>query len=610
MRRKDRISIGARLRISILSLVMAVVFALSLLHLHALLERTFADLGERATTLADQVSAAVIETIHRNPGGWRENLGSDPLLARLLRRSPGRSGAVVDVVVVDSKERVVAAADAARVGSIERSARSWEEWNNRGLIWRTADMLTSHEDLAVESHLSDSVSSTPLITTRVFLSPALLRAGIFPQLNHLLALSTLALAGSALLAIMVSRLVCDSLLRLARKIDNISEGDLRAAAEDEFQAPELSDIETKLWWLGRQYSGARNDVLHLRNNVEQMLRQLDEAVLIFGPDGRLQIAGEAAERLLARPRPEMMGRTLGEIFPNWTGAGAVLQRASGRRLRDEPVTLERPNLAAAKVLMTVEPVEYEDRSLPGTLVALKDAESRRKLRADIDTAERLMAISRITSGVAHEIKNPLNAMTLHLEVATEKIRTGGAPEAELEILKREMTRLDRVVKTLLEFHRPVPVKMADSDLGSLTREVAALIQPQAAASNIHVEVRADKPALITCDGDLLRQAVLNVAMNAIEAMPRGGMLRFEVSERDNSCVLTVEDTGLGIPAENRDKLFNLYFTTKPAGTGVGLAMTYRILQLHSGDITVVSEPDKGSCFRFELPRKQPQEVAA
>jgi nitrogen-specific signal transduction histidine kinase len=213
--------------------------------------------------------------------------------------------------------------------------------------------------------------------------------------------------------------------------------------------------------------------------VEQMLRQFDEAVLLFGPDGRLQIAGEAAERLLAKPRSDMAGRSVSELFPAWTGAGAALDNArkSGRRLREESVTIERPNMSPANVLLTMEPVVYDDSSATGTLIALKDADSRRKLRADLDTAERLMALSRITSGVAHEIKNPLNAMMLHTEIAREALKSGGSPQAELDIIKRELLRLDRVVKALLEFHRPVPVRMVECDLRSVAADVATLIQP-------------------------------------------------------------------------------------------------------------------------------------
>ena len=119
-----------------------------------------------------------------------------------------------------------------------------------------------------------------------------------------------------------------------------------------------------------------------------------------------------------------------------------------------------------------------------------------------------------------------------------------------------------------------------------------------------------QPCTIRADRGQIDQVILNVAVNAIEAMPNGGSLRFVVTQEDTVCTLSIHDTGPGIPPEYRDKLFNLYFTTKPSGTGVGLAMTYRIVQLHSGDIVVSSEPGQGSCFRLELPRKQPKEVAA
>jgi signal transduction histidine kinase len=352
----------------------------------------------------------------------------------------------------------------------------------------------------------------------------------------------------------------------------------------------------------------------MKSSVEQVLRQVESAILLFGPDGRLQIAGEASERLLARPRGELLGRPLSDLFPEWTGPGAALSKAIASRqwLRDHPVTLERSNMPPAKLLMTIEPVQYDEGAATGTLVMLRDAGSRNERRADSEIARRLVALSRLTSGVAHEIKNPLNAMMLHLEIAADKATRGQDTTPELSIVKRELLRLDRVVKTLLDFHRPVEVQTVECRFGVLASEVAALIKPQADAQNVRVLLEDNAPEVrMLGDTALLKQSILNVAVNSLEAMRTGGVLKFVTHLADNNeCVLTIEDTGAGIPPEIRDKIFNLYFTTKQSGSGIGLAMAYRIMQLHGGSITIDSDPGTGTACRLAIPVTQSREVAA
>jgi signal transduction histidine kinase len=226
-----------------------------------------------------------------------------------------------------------------------------------------------------------------------------------------------------------------------------------------------------------------------------------------------------------------------------------------------------------------------------------------RMATELDVASRLAAISRITGGVAHEIKNPLNAISLRLDLLRARL---GEPEEELvgeiDILSKEVRRLDRVVKTFLDFSRPVDVKLTEVDLVAIAREVADLTTPQAGLANIHVwfEAAAEK-APIRGDADMLKQAILNLVLNAIEAMKNGGNLWLRVSKEQNLVVLNVSDDGPGIPPEARDKVFQLYFTTKSRGSGIGLAMTYRAVQLHNGTISFSTESGRGTSFQMQFP---------
>jgi signal transduction histidine kinase len=239
----------------------------------------------------------------------------------------------------------------------------------------------------------------------------------------------------------------------------------------------------------------------------------------------------------------------------------------------------------------------------GLLVRLRDPEAQRKLGRELQTADRMAAISRVSSGVAHEVKNPLNAILLHVEVAKARLAHGETDVApQMEIIAREILRLDRVVKTFLDFTRPVELKLSNVAVGEFVDEVVDLARPQAESSRIRVEVVQEAEGVeIRVDRDLLKQALLNVVVNAIEAMPQGGALRFESTVVDDMAEIRVSDTGVGIPPELRDKIFRLYFTTRKEGSGIGLAMTFRIVQLHDGTIDFTSEPEKGTTFIIRLP---------
>jgi signal transduction histidine kinase len=246
----------------------------------------------------------------------------------------------------------------------------------------------------------------------------------------------------------------------------------------------------------------------------------------------------------------------------------------------------------------------EDGERMGALVTLRDLDSLDSINTQLQVSERLAALGRITAGVAHEVKNPLNSMRLWLENLKESLPPDSDSSAKqaVQVLDKEIDRLDAVVKRFLDFTRPMDVRLEPTQLSELLKEVLEVAQPQMYKANIQVAqlLPIDVPEVYV-DRALLKQAILNLVLNAGESMPSGGQLRLVLSRRGEMAEISVGDTGKGIPPEHRQKIFQLFFTTRPGGSGIGLASTFRIVQLLNGSIDFTTEVGKGTTFRIELP---------
>jgi len=222
-------------------------------------------------------------------------------------------------------------------------------------------------------------------------------------------------------------------------------------------------------------------------------------------------------------------------------------------------------------------------------------------------SKRVSALGRLTAGVAHEVKNPLNAMTIHLELLRQKLEKG-APTADVrshaDVIGQEIRRLDAVVQGFLKFARPEDMRIERVEVAALAADVVRTVRPEAEAAHVVVDATSADPSLsVDADPTMLRQALMNLAVNAVQAMPHGGALKIQCENgRDGRVQIRVRDTGQGIPADQLARIFDLYFTTKRGGSGIGLSMVFRTVQLHHGDIDVESTPGAGTTFTISLPR--------
>jgi signal transduction histidine kinase len=352
--------------------------------------------------------------------------------------------------------------------------------------------------------------------------------------------------------------------------------------------------------------------------------------LLFTGDGRAVLVSEAARRFLDIESESILGRPAFEIFSRSTVLGRTLAEAfeHGTDLTKEEIRTENGLRVQASVNFIHD--ESSGQGL-GALVTLHDLESAAAIESELELSRRMAAIGRLTSGVGHEVKNPINAIVVHLELLKSKLADTGSPAMRhLEVIDSEIHRLDRVVQTLVDFSRPVELQLREQDLRTIVSDVLTLSSAELAIHNVTLVNRLpDQPLIANVDADLLKQAVINVIQNGAQAMPEGGKLKVVLEEdpsrgqagngsgSSRDAVLRVADQGPGIPEEIRGKIFDLYFTTKSGGSGIGLAMTYRILQLHHGNVEVQSKLGEGTEFRLRIPltsidrgRRRPQSSGA
>jgi signal transduction histidine kinase len=616
-------SLKARLRISIVALVVSVVLALSALNLYSVATAKFGDLTERATATAQQVQTMLVQrlaqqtaelpapvTLEETKAQWTGIVERDQQLAALLEDTLASSRTILEIQVVGETGRILASSDPAGAGARAKPLPSLANWSGEGQWRQLLDLFRSQQDYAVVMPLGVAEQAAPVFQIRVIYSSVLLRNTLTPLIQQLGIALSISFLAAVSLAVLASNIAFRPLARVRDAIDRIARGESPLLASPGREEPkEVAALDSKLQVLGQQFRGARQDAVELRGNIEQLLERLEEAVLLFDRDNRLIMAGRAVEGVLGRGRWELMGRSLEDLFPPSTALGTAVSGAVGfrRALKDSLITVERDGQPPARLLVNVELLEsFPSRERLGTLVSLRDAESRREIGTQLDLSTRLAAISRLTGGAAHEIKNPLNSIALHVEVLRAKLGDQ-MPEAarEIDVISAEITRLDRVVKTFLDFARPVDLQLAAVEAGELVRDVATLVAPEAAKQDVHLELECDpEPVILEADRDLIKQAVLNVVINSVEAMKKGGRLGISVKRVATDCVIQVSDQGGGIPPQVRDKIFHLYFTTKERGSGIGLAMTFRVVQMHNGSIDFASEPGKGTTFWLRFPAQQ------
>ena len=509
---------------------------------------------------------------------------------------------VYDVNIADAQQRIILSTNPDNDDKLLPPRTDYQELLN-------ADAFQLYRQVFGPPRVFDVVvpldrNGEPFATVHVGARTTLLREAYAPWLRETLTLTGFAIGTALLAALLLSNLALRPMEEISMQLDywtaaagEAAEAD---AAEPNRDTPER--VSTKIEKIGQRMRNVEEVFSALKENLDQILGNLQDGILLFTTGGRAVLVSEAARRFLNVEDGPILGLHAQEIFDRSTVLGRALRDAysTGVPLDKEEIRTE----SGRRIEASLDFIYDEDTSKDmGALVTLHDLESVEAIESELELSRRMAAIGRLTSGVGHEVKNPINAIVVHLELLKNKLGDANPQAARhLEVIDAEIHRLDRVVQTLVDFSRPVELQLKEQDLRQIIGDVLALAAEELSTHNVTLESSlASNPLIANVDADLLKQAVLNVIQNGAQAMPEGGRLRVILEEIKKTAVLHVADEGAGIPEEIRDKIFDLYFTTKSEGSGIGLAMTYRILQLHHGSVEVQNNVSRGTEFVMRIP---------
>jgi PAS domain S-box-containing protein len=614
-----QLGLRAKLTMIMTGLVLLSVTVLSSVFYEQLLQQVMHDTDKRAAEIAREVFySAQHAVVDAKEQGLRPNSDdpretheyvkhafevSDGLTMRL--QSASDSPSIYEVSIVDKDGVVLVSSDPALPGKLAIRHPPFSQLLQSPFV-RQVRILAEKEHI-YEVDYPFKLRGAPFAEVRVAVSTRLLLDDVKPRLRRWTTLVALALVLSTILAAVVSGAALAPIRDILAQLERISAGEydspLVGAKVPRGGTDELGQVRQKISQVGQQLRGVHEIFSSLRENMNSVMAGLEDGLLLFTRDARAVMVSPAAEKFLGAPASNFLGRRVTDIFP----AGHPLHEAlrlEGDELHEiasetEFVTQE----GKKRISVSVQEIQ-EGGERMGALVTLRDLDSIESINTQLQVSERLAAVGRITAGVAHEVKNPLNSMRLWLENLKECLppETDGMAQQAVHVLDTEIDRLDAVVKRFLDFSRPMDVRLEPTQLANLLHEVLEIAQPQLQRSNVQVAqlIPIGVPEAFV-DRALLKQAVLNLVLNATEAMPEGGQLQLTLSRRGEMAEITVGDTGKGISLENRQKIFQLFFTTRPGGSGIGLASAFRIVQLHNGSIDFTTEIGRGTTFRIELP---------
>jgi signal transduction histidine kinase len=601
-------SIKSRQVAGVTTLVVVIVSVLSTYHLAALARLSMQETASRGDLLKQAIfqrAREVVPTAKDPYAALREDGG----IRSLLDSSFGYSLSVTYAAITNKDGVAVAHSDTSEEGKplppqedisrvLQRSS-----WSLLRTVYASDNTYEAQQPLLF--------GDQQFGTIRIGISTLIVKSELQSAFHLALQSVLVALALSTVVAMLLAQWMLRPIHVIQSGLTRLGRGELDVRLD--LPEEEFKDIGSSFAAVSAQLSESRAKSLTQATDFESVVDNLEDAVALFSPEGRTMFCNPAMNGIL----PD---------FASDDTVRALVANTLASRKPQGPATITTQSSAAELMLIT-HPIDDGHGKFVGAMLVARNLGFMTQVHSTLNYSRKLSALGRLMAGVAHEVKNPLNAMTIHLELLKTKLArapepvaapasSGGSSDRDasaasrafdvgrhVDIIAKEIQRLDQVLNGFLRFARPDELKLQPTQLAAVVSDVITTVGPEAEA--MHVSVRHECPGdlpPINADPAMLRQALLNLALNACQAMPDGGTLRIACRQGSRGRVeIDVEDTGVGIPPENLQKIFDLYFTTKERGSGIGLSMVYRIVQLHDGEVEVQSTPGSGTRFKLMFP---------
>jgi signal transduction histidine kinase len=358
---------------------------------------------------------------------------------------------------------------------------------------------------------------------------------------------------------------------------------------------ELAELGDSFKAVSARLAADRSALASQRATLESVVDTLEDAVALFDPNGSLLFANP-----VMRPALGDAHGPIDRILPGDHPYRVAVDIALSRKESLDPSTVHVPGVGQRLLLTHL--VKDADGKILGVMLVARNMAYLSQVESTLNYSRKLAALGRLSAGIAHEVKNPLNATMIHLELLRMQLADAPVALEHVSVIAAQMRRLDEVVQGFLKFTRPEDLQLRPVAILPLIEDLMPVISAEASKSavDVRVEIPGTLPAA-HADSGMLQQAFLNLALNACQAMPNGGRLRIAAAPASPHHIEVVfEDTGVGISPDELARIFDLYFTTKEHGSGIGLSLVYRTVQLHDGQIEVQSVPGRGTTFRIRL----------
>jgi two-component system, sporulation sensor kinase E len=582
----------ARLALMALLLMLVPTVTLSIISIDARVATMIDDMSRSADFMIAQIFEQVRLALNQGSGDVTTSLRSNEPVRKLLDSTVAFGPAVVAASISGDDGTVIVAANGDGEGKPALSMPSVRELNEQASRWLLVTSLPSLLTAKVyEARRRVEINGKPAATISVGVTTALIADQARHMLVVIVATAGLVIAAAMFVVLLIANRILEQLATLSSGLEQLVAG--KSPSEVKVSgAGELSTLAERFNELSRQVRADRSRLDSDQSHLFDVVRSIQDAVVLLDANGVVLFANREAQERLAPKNGPLEGASLASALdPAHPLLALVQSTVEGTEAHDVPLTLP----AGGTYLVSFFRLGRE-RVPAGLLIVLRDLKPVIELETALDSSNRLARLGTLISGLAHQLRSPLNGMNMRLELLRHE--AGEAGGKHIDKLRHEVTRLDEAVEALLRFMRPEQLKLSQFSMNELLKELGARVNPE----KIKLVYQLD-PALPTVQADrgLIFEALSNLITNAEQAMPEGGELTLSSGLQGTTVELTIADRGPGIAKEQLDRIFDLYYTTKAGGSGLGLPFAMRAIELNGGKIAIDSEVGQGTVCKITIP---------